>query len=264
MWQQHPDVSFPAEESAPIWRFVTIAGFVDLLDSGALPFSRLDSLDDPFEGHATAMDYVKSVLPEQVFRAAGGPPPAVRNKLDQWRIRKAHEMEQEQAIAVLKRMPLAETCWANCWHRVDDERASLWRRYLAGGKFVAVCSTVGALRDSLQDGGPGVSIGTVSYGAAPQRSPSPLAQALVKHPAFADETEIRALIAPGAGGADGLGPVVKVPVALDTLVQTVRFSPVADAWQVALGRRLMARFGLNAACTQSSLHANPDFVPSVA
>ncbi|TVR98174.1 MAG: hypothetical protein EA406_07255 [Rhodospirillales bacterium] len=265
MWQQHPDIPFPADETAAIWRFMSVAGLVDLLDSAALAFSRLDSLDDPFEGQATAMDYVKSVLPEQVFRAAGGAPPEIRNKLDQWRVQQAHEMEQKQAIALLKRMPLAETCWVSCWHQVEEERAGLWRLYHPAGKPVAVCSTVGALRDALRDdAGHTVSIGQVQYAEGAQAAWSPIAQAMVKHRAFGEEREIRAIIAPAAGSANGLGPVVRVPVTLGTLVQAVRFSPVAEPWQVELGRRLLARFGLVADCGQSALHAHPAFMPSVA
>lgn len=268
MWQQHAEITFPTDEKAAIWRYLDFAAFIDLLDSSSLHFSRLDALGDPFEGYGTAMDYLKFKLPEQIFRSAGGAPAPVRGKLEQWRAQQSRDYEQDQAATLLKRIAVAETCWANCWHMTAEESIALWKIYHGRNKIIAVLSTVGALRDSIRPAegqGPGVSIGAVQYvddTAGPALSPA--RQAISKNKAFAYEQELRAVLTPSTDGMLGLGEGVKVPVDLPTLVTAVRLSPIAQEWHVALAERLLERHGLQRLCEQSLLFAHPEFIPSVA
>jgi len=43
----------PSDLDVPIWRYMTIAKLLSLLDNRALFFARLDKLNDPFEGSIT-------------------------------------------------------------------------------------------------------------------------------------------------------------------------------------------------------------------
>lgn len=266
MWKQHPEIPFPTNDKAVIWRFMDFPAFIDLLDSSSLHFSRLDALGDPFEGCGTAMDYLKRRLPEQIFRAAGGGPAPVHDKLEQWRAQQSRSYEQEQAATLLKHIAAAETSWANCWHLTDEERVTLWKIYHARGKFIAIQSTVGSLRDSLRSSvGHSISIGAVEYlDASPQAPISPARHAISKNRAFAYEHELRAVITPPPGQALNIGEGVEVPVDLSTLVNAVRLSPVAEGWHVTLVERLLERHDLQRLCEQSPLFAHPEFVPSVA
>lgn len=56
----------PPDENQRIWRYVDFTKFVDLLETGALFFSRVSSLDDAFEGSfpaaQTVLERVKGAL----------------------------------------------------------------------------------------------------------------------------------------------------------------------------------------------------------
>lgn len=266
MWKQHPDIPFPADDKAVIWRFMDFPAFIDFLDSSSLHFSRLDALDDPFEGYGTAMDYLKFKLPEQIFRASGAPSEEARDKLEQWRAQQAREHEQTQAFSLLKRIRVAETCWANCWHLIAEESVALWKIYHGRNKPIAVQATVGGLRDSLgADAVNDVSIGLVRYSDdTPRTALTAAAQGVTKTPAFAFEHELRAVLIPDPAKQVTLGTGTKVSVDLQSLVAGIRMSPVASLWHVELVQRLIERHGLQRLCEQSLLFAHPEFVPSVA
>lgn len=264
MWKQHPDIEFPADDKAVIWRFMNFAAFIDFLDSSSLHFSRLDALGDPFEGYGTAMDYLKFKLPEQIFRASSAPSGEAGDKLEQWRAQQARDYEQNEALTRLRRIRVAETCWANCWHLADEESVALWKIYHGMNKPIAVQATVAGLRDSIgADAADEISIGLVRYSGDTSRTGLTVArQAVTKAPAYAFEHELRAVFIPGPTKQVTLGTGTPVPVDLQTLVAAVRLSPVAPTWQVQLVQRLIERHGLQRLCEQSPLFAHPEFVPS--
>jgi hypothetical protein len=266
MWKQHPDIPLPADHKAAMWRFMDFPAFVDLLHSSSLHFSRLDALGDPFEGYGTAMDYIKFKLPEQIFRASGGAVGQTHDKLEQWRAQQAKDSEQSHMAALLKRIQVAETCWVNCWHLIEQESVALWKIYHGRSKPIAVQSTVGGLRDSIRSGGANnVSIGVVQYSEKTPRAPmSAAAQAVTKTKAFTFENELRAVLIPDPAEQVMLGTGTKVSVDLQSLVAAVRLSPVAEPWHVDLVQRLIEHHGLQRLCEQSPLFAHPEFVPSVA
>lgn len=266
MWKQHPDIPFPADEKAVIWRFMDFPAFIDLLDSSSLYFSRLDALDDPFEGYGTAMDYLKFKLPEQIFRASTAPTEQARDKLEQWRAQQSREYQQGQTLRILKGIRVAETCWANCWHVIAEESVALWKIYHPRNKLIAVQATIGGLRDSIPiDAADDLSIGLVKYSDEGLKAAgTPAAQAVAKASAFAFEHELRAVLTPSAAKQVTLGAGTKIPVDLQILVAGIRLSPVASLWHVELVQRLIERHGLQRLCEQSPLFAHPEFVPALA
>src|SRR5690349_9238092 len=50
MYKEHPIAKPPDDRNATIWRYVTLAKFLDKLERRALYFSALRCLPDPFEG----------------------------------------------------------------------------------------------------------------------------------------------------------------------------------------------------------------------
>ena len=62
-----------------------------------------------------------AALPEQIFRASGGDLGQTGDKLEQWRAQQAQDFERSQMLALLKRIRVAETCWVNCWHLIEQE-----------------------------------------------------------------------------------------------------------------------------------------------
>ncbi len=262
MWKQHPEIPFPADEKAVIWRFMDFPAFIDLLDSSSLHFSRLDALDDPFEGYGTAMDFLKFKLPEQIFRASNTPSEQARDKLEQWRAQQSREYEQSQALRVLKGIRVTETCWVNCWHVIAEESVALWKIYHGKNKPIAVQATVGGLRDSFCVEADDLSVGVVRYSDEKLKTALAAAvQATTKASAFAFEHELRAILTPSTAKQATLGTGAKVPVDLQSLVAGIRLSPATSSWHVELVQRLIERHGLQRLCEQSPLFAHPEFVP---
>src|SRR5258706_13694835 len=55
------DAAFPASDpGAKIWRFMTLAELVSLLSERALFFTRVDKLDDPYEGSLPRLDVAQA------------------------------------------------------------------------------------------------------------------------------------------------------------------------------------------------------------
>jgi hypothetical protein len=46
----HPDFSAPASAETRIWRYLTFAKYIDLVEREEIFFARADRLGDPFEG----------------------------------------------------------------------------------------------------------------------------------------------------------------------------------------------------------------------
>lgn len=55
MYETHPAFQQPSRETM-IWRYMSFAKFVSLLEKKALFFARLDRLGDPFEGSPPRLD----------------------------------------------------------------------------------------------------------------------------------------------------------------------------------------------------------------
>jgi hypothetical protein len=265
MFNQNPEIPFPDHEKTTIWRYMTFTAFVDLLDSSSLYFSRLDALDDPFEGHGTAMDYLKQWFPEQLFRAAAQPAKSGLSRLGRWRASRSAEQEQKQTIEILRRIRIRETCWANCWHAGEDEDVALWRIYAGADKTIVIKSSIAALRDALgPDVSYDISLGMVGYDdgtARTARHPAVLG-AMTKSRHFAFEREMRAVLLPSGKDRADFGRGVKVPVETGVLTNAVMVSPNAPAWIADLVGRLMAHYGLTAPCLKSRLYAHADFEPA--
>jgi hypothetical protein len=51
--QVHPVFTPPSDPNVRIWRYMSLAKFVWMLQTHALYFSRCDLMGDPFEGYAT-------------------------------------------------------------------------------------------------------------------------------------------------------------------------------------------------------------------
>lgn len=264
MFNQNTEIPFPDNDRTSIWRFMEFTAFVDFLDSSSLYFSRLDALDDPFEGSGTAMDYLKQWFPEHLFRAAAPPVTGALSRLGRWRANRNREQEQKHAIEILKRIRLRETCWANCWHAGDDENVALWRIYAGSGKDIAIKASIETLREALgPDDAYDVSIGMVQYeDGSGSSSQLPVRASMTKSRHFAYEREVRAILLPSGKRPADMGKGVKVPVDTAALVSAVLVSPNAEDWIADLIGRVMAHYGLRSPCLKSRLYARPEFMPA--
>ena len=112
-------------DSNRLWRYMTFAKFVSLLDTTSLFLSRADRLGDPHEGSL-------SQYSETRFR--------------DWE----EKTGQPQAADQIRQILLCKSyVFVNCWHELEHESDAMWGRYAQEEDGIAIVRTFGSLVESL-------------------------------------------------------------------------------------------------------------------
>ena len=116
------------DDDSQLWRYMDFTKFVSMLDTKTLFFSRLDKLEDKYEGTLSkpTLAWVERSLESQ---------PAERKAnwskmLEVYKSFKAH-------------------MFVNCWHINEHESAAMWDLYLKSDEGVAVRTTFKRIKESL-------------------------------------------------------------------------------------------------------------------
>jgi hypothetical protein len=251
----------PDDESATIWRYLDFTKFVALLETRALFFPRVSTLEDPFEGSFPVNQTVESRV-RGAF-APGLVPDDTEIKLD------------PSILGIWKAM----RSWASisCWHMAEYESAAMWRLYGPNGGAIAIRSRVSRLRHALPTislpqgfGGKDYAfIGKVEYiDYATDRIPdgSFAAQFYRKQRSFEHERELRAMLLQFPLDEGGERPDyvrqpsdtgIAVPVDINVLIEGIAVAPQAPSWLLDVVTRVCKRYGVDATPTQSTMDATP-------
>jgi hypothetical protein len=216
--------------------------FVAMLVHRGLFFSRIDMLDDPFEGS----------IPRRWIES-----PGVQGALE------AEGITHAQDIATRMRQVIEkQRAWTmvNCWHMNEEESAAMWNLYSKGDKAIAIQSTYQRLRDSLSND---VYIGTVSYISYESES-IPFGNVLWpfmhKRKSFEHERELRALVCDIAKALSNTEPPTMGQwreLDLCKLIESVFIAPSAPDWFVGVLADIQSKYGLSAPVKHSSLDVEP-------
>lgn len=123
----HPFITMPGE-SDRLWRYISFARYMMMLNTSKLWFSRLDKFDDPFEGAVTPFNAI--IRENQRKGSEVLSRPSVRGHFD-W----LHEGRRRMH-------------YANCWHMSDIESNAMWEKYRST-ETVAIVSDRSGFRDGL-------------------------------------------------------------------------------------------------------------------
>ena len=205
---REPHESFPQPEdpAVKVWRYLDLPRLIWMLSTGALAFTRIDTLEDPFEGSVPAPVY------------------------EQWK-------EKNSELVTRARAGLRRQAFVSCWHANNVESEAMWRLYCGSHDGIALQTTYEKLDASLQKG---VFLGLVNYRDYECDTEAPgdaLALLMRKRQAFEHEHEVRALIWP-AVTPPGLLPkdlrpdetVINVPWDADRFLEHIYVSPYAEEW----------------------------------
>src|ERR1700690_1173972 len=107
------------------------ARFIDLLETKSLWLCRLDLLDDPREDLNTDLEF---------------------KRLSKHHDGRAGAAERDRSLG-----------FVNCWQHAARESMAMWDLYGAGGRGVAVKTTVGSLKSAIAGFEPPLLIGKVKY-----------------------------------------------------------------------------------------------------
>lgn len=247
-----------------IWRYLTLAKFLSMLELRALWLSRLGSLEDRFEGG----------IPKRVREALDKEAREWSKKFPQPELREQFKTMTSQNVESGRRVLVV-----SCWFAGSEESQRMWRTYASLSEGIAVRSTVDRLDKSLGWKQEATLIGRVKYvNFARHDMTTYLGQqshqrALLKREKYAHEQEIRIVALndvhanalnpdgsppseeqqQGPGRFDSDRPGMYLRVDLNALIERVITAPSASPWFQDLVARLCRRYSLDASVDDSRL-----------
>ncbi len=216
----------PAEAEAKVWRYMDFTKFVWMFEQQGIFLSRIDKLDDPFEGSFSSVN--------QDLR------PLVRDHL--------HLTGSFNVTEIVEN--LRRWVGASCWHVSNHESAGMWKLYARTEEAVCIQTTYERLEGILPDD---ARIGMVRYVDYQKQwipESNPLAPFMFKRLSFEHEQELRILKPLGDLAALQSNPIVPdnaaggelIPCDLTQLIEAVHVAPNAPAWFAELVQKVVSRY----------------------
>lgn len=206
----HPCFPQPPDPKVKVWRYITLAKFVALLQANALNLSRLDQMADPYEGTTTR-------------RTAAG--------IDAYLKRLGSERGFHEVADAYRKT--RASMFVSCWHANEHESEAMWRLYCGTGGGVAIQTTYARLVESVADQHD-VYVGLVQYVDYEDAS-FPDANAFYpvmhKRASFAHEREVRLVRYFGDPPYPDTVPMnLALPWEVDAFCENVFVDPYAPAY----------------------------------
>jgi hypothetical protein len=255
-----------------LWRYLDFTKFVSMLDKKSLYFSRLDTLDDPFEGSHTRNHIGTRIgkYTDELIEFCRSIDPTINN-------------EKLSRIDSLTNKVQRELIYVNCWHNNEYESSAMWKSYLKGDEGVAIESSANRLLLSLKQTKDIIFMGKVKYIDYEKESITDEDKSipfLYKRKSFEHKKEIRLNLRmpwheiingvlttypdmeiPDIMKAEDimwtkerLGALgVYIPINLDALIEKVYVSPTAEDWFYDLVKSVSAKYCLKKEVVQSTL-----------
>jgi hypothetical protein len=114
--QDHLTFKKPKDLDVKVWRYMSLAKFLWMLQKSAPYFSRSDLMGDPFEGHYSKV----TALSEDAFVAAQMTEPIFAEMGEA-----VHRRNFRKLIADVPREKL--NLFVNCWHMNEYESLAMWK-----------------------------------------------------------------------------------------------------------------------------------------
>jgi hypothetical protein len=239
----------PPDPGVHVWRYLDLARLAWILDKKHLPLTRVDLLQDPFEGSVP----VKERAALEGMLAGFAVPPDI----------------SEQMLSDYRRfnLNLRRATYASYWHLDDDESEAMWKLYCGERFGLALQSTYAKLDESLVDRDTAIGlVQYIDYGRDPFPGSDLLVRLLLKRRAFKHESEVRILLfrlAALTAVKDGIAlpECESVPWDFDSTVESIHVHPAAPAWYFEACRATLRAFDANlvAKLKWSALRCEPTF-----
>ena len=227
-----------------LWRYLDFPKFVSILEMSALYFTRLDLMDDPFEG--TRSSYNRLVRPF-----------LYGEKINNTTLRNFDAFSRRER----------ESIYISCWSQGEYESDALWTRYSSRENGIAIRTTYARLIASLTcDVACYVgSVNYVDYSTTYIPENNVFAPIVYKRKEFEYEREVRVvqkregLDVSRGSSSDNLTELgVYQQVDLELLIDEVRVAPYAQEWFLELVKASCKRIGLEVHAKRSSLADTPE------
>jgi hypothetical protein len=216
---------YPPDDNIIVWRYIDFTKFVDLLNSQTIYFTRADKFEDPYEG----LYPVKDVIDKEF---------------------KNYDVVRKQT-------------YVSCWSMGENESAALWKIYSDSKNSIAIQSTFGQLKASIEKCEHDVYASVVRYKDynktdyfgivneniwAPAHRGATVFPIIYKRVSFAFENELRLIYVKAPVRIDinesslELGKRIKID--LEQLIYKLHLSPYSDEWFRNLVLGLLDKYNL--------------------
>lgn len=233
----------PHDCREPLWRYLKVKRFVEMMRTGCLYFASARQFPDPFEGAVAVL------------------PPGLSTDS-----RHSDPSRVGQAFEQLRR--LTKIC---CWHRAQYESDAMWKLYAGSSKGVAIRTTLSRIKTAVKPfrlrpeyGHEDLWAGSVRYIDLSREhlGVDMLERFWHKHMAFSWEQEFRLAISLRAAEEYGvqvpeLG--ILVEFALPELIETIILGPLLSPEDAAEARTAAEEHGLGDRVAVSSLLGTPRY-----
>lgn len=245
----HPAFKQPKDFNTLVWRYMDFVKYVSMISSGALHFSRVDKLGDPFEGSLTRREFQIIKLNAEQAERAGNLPIFWHGKYFEVLMHSWRAAKKEHYIS--------------CWHMNPNESEAMWKLYMASTFGVAIQSKYSKLVEALPSNylpgdhrGPFVGlVNYIDYETEVFDNNNIFFSLLHKRTSFKHEEECRAIIWK-CGNHRGPDPIplielennstgILVEVKLEDLIEKVIISPNAPGWFSSLFKEITRKYGYN-------------------
>lgn len=130
--------AYPPPGNTAIAKYVDLTKLLSMMVNGSLFFSRLDMLEDVFEGTTPKLNERERVKRLQALGQIISPPLTEDQIVEN--VRAQYELEGKVRCV---------TC-VNCWNKYEGESAALWKIYSDFGKGIMIKSSVERLTRALE------------------------------------------------------------------------------------------------------------------
>lgn len=238
MYVKHSKIELPDDVSKKIWRYISFAKFVHLIDSESLFFCRADKFTDKWEGV-----FPKKMI--EIFDLGKKTLPSSDGK--------------EYSICEWQKMKEGRSHLINCWHLSDHESDAMWQLYSGENQGIAIQSTLQRFIDSFKITQERVWIGLVKYEDFnnwrpdfSRHDPIFLKTFFLKRLGFEHEKEIRAIINK-AYKEHKCEVGIPVEVDLSALIENIYISPILDDPFKELVENIIRKYNFNFNVKKSEL-----------
>jgi hypothetical protein len=114
---RHPSFKQPKKDIY-LWKYLDFANYVSLLSTQRLYFSRLDTLEDPWEGIKDTDENADELKKNYID--------LIQGKGD---ISKAGNQEKVDLIVGLNMLSIPGKFFVSCWHANENESMAMWKIY---------------------------------------------------------------------------------------------------------------------------------------
>ncbi|GJL94643.1 MAG: DUF2971 domain-containing protein [Hyphococcus sp.] len=234
-----PDLGLANEE--PVWRFMSLTKLLDLLISNSLYFTQIKILreNDPYEYEPWEFERKVAEYIDQDDEAAfrfTSVNDEVSLELKEKMIKNTRETFGMSGLRN-RRGVWGRSMYVSCWHVSKDEPAGLWKQYSDEFEGVAIKSTIGGLRASLDAAPEELHLGVIKYDNPKtynQYDLNLLFPAFRKRNNFKHENELRILFFDReqdfADSDKVYSPGIKIPFERAKLISKIVVGPKCEGW----------------------------------